>query len=210
MPNRFTGVILAGGQSRRMGQDKAFLPWGDATLLQHVIDTLRPITDELIVAVNDLRLFRHLEGVRVVADLLPGAHALGGLYTGLRAASNDRCFVCGCDAPFLNPTLIRYLVEQAEGYDLVVPRTAQGLHPLHAVYAKSALPAMEAQLRQGRWDLQALVPALRARIIAPQAWRRLDHAGLSFFNVNTPADYLGARELAANLMQVIDAAPGPR
>ena len=210
MAEGVTGLILAGGQSRRMGQDKAFLPWGDATLLQHVIDTLRPITDELIVAVNDLGPFRHLEGVHVVADLLPGAHALGGLYTGLRAASNDRCFVCGCDAPFLNPTLIQYLIEQAEGYDLVVPRTAQGLHPLHAVYAKSALPAMEAQLRQGRWDLQALVAKLHARIIEPKEWRRLDHGGLSFFNLNTPADYTTARQLAVRLTQIMEPAPNLR
>ena len=125
-------------------------------------------------------------------------------------ASNPTCFVCGCDAPFLNPTLIRYLVEQAEGYDLVVPRTAQGLHPLHAVYAKSALPAMEAQLRQGRWDLQALVPALRARIIAPQAWRRVDREGRSFSNLNTPADYAAARQLAANLTRIMEPTPNPR
>ncbi|MBI4003710.1 MAG: molybdenum cofactor guanylyltransferase [Candidatus Omnitrophica bacterium] len=192
-----------------MGQDKAFLPWGPRTLIEHVIETLRPVVDELIVSVKDPRRFQYLP-VRVVEDVVLDAHALGGLYTGVGVASNPRCFVCGCDAPFLNPTLIQYLLEQAEGYDLVVPRTAQGLHPLHAVYAKSALPTIERQLRQGRWDLQALVPALRARIIGPQVWRRLDREGRSFSNLNTPADYAAARRLAANLTRIMEPTPSPR
>jgi len=192
-----------------MGRDKAFLPWGGVTLIEHIIKTLHPVVDELIVAVSDPRRFQHLP-IRVVEDVVLDAHALGGLYTGLGVASNSVCFVCGCDAPFLNPVLIRYLIEQAEGYDLVIPQTAQGLHPLHAVYTKSALPAIEEQLQQGRWDLQALVPTLHTRIIGPQGWRRVDHAGLSFFNVNTPTDYLAAQELAGNLIRIMDTAPGPR
>jgi len=194
MSEGVTGLILAGGQSHRMGQDKAFLRWGDATLLQRVIDTLRPITDELIVAVNDPRRFHHLP-VRVVEDIVPDAHALGGLYTGLGVASNSICFVCGCDAPFLNPTLIRWLIEQTAGWDLAIPRTHEGLQPLHAVYAKTALPVIEEQLRCRQRDLQGLVPRLRAKVIDTDAIRRLDPGGLSFFNVNTPQDYLVARHL---------------
>lgn len=195
MVERLTGVILAGGVSRRMGQDKAFLPWGGSTLLEHVIDTLRPITDELIIAVNDLGPFRHLKGVNVVADLLPGAHALGGLYTGLRAASNDRCFVCGCDAPFLNPALIRFLAGQADGYDAVIPETHTGLQPLHALYQKSALHAMEDQLRRRQWALVDLVGRLRANVVGAHVLHQLDPAGFSCLNVNTPEEYVKACEL---------------
>src|SRR3989338_2796981 len=101
-------------------------------------------------------------------------------------------------------------MEEDEGYDRGGPRPAEGLHPLHAVYAKSALPAMEAQLRQGRWDLQVLVPALRARIIAPQAWRRVDREGRSFSNLNTPADYAAAQSLATRLTRIIEAASSSR
>ena len=121
-----TGLILAGGQSRRMGRDKARLPWGAVTLIEHVIDTVRPLVEELIVSVRDARQVPRL-AVHVVEDLVPDAHALGGLYTGLRAASYARCFVCACDAPFLHPALIRFLIEQADGCDLVVPETDEGL-----------------------------------------------------------------------------------
>src|SRR3989338_6179724 len=120
MVERLTGVILAGGVSRRMGQEKAFLPWGDVTLLEHIIDTLRPAVDEIIVAVSDAQQF-DLRNVRVVEDLIPGAHALGGLYTGLRAAAYPRCFVCACDMPFGTPRRGRAGGGRARGYDTVIP-----------------------------------------------------------------------------------------
>ena len=182
-----SGIILAGGSSRRMGRDKAFLPWGDTTLIEHLLERLKLVTDELIVAVKDARAFRHLKAT-VVEDCVPDAHALGGLYTGLRAACHERCFVCACDSPFLNPDLIRFLVEQVDGCDLVVPKTRQGLQPLHAIYATAALPTIEKQLHGRQRDLQALIPQVRAKIIEAGTIHRFDPDELSFFNVNTPQD----------------------
>ncbi|MBI4355129.1 MAG: molybdenum cofactor guanylyltransferase [Candidatus Omnitrophica bacterium] len=198
MTKGLTGIILAGGRSRRMGRDKAHLAWGAVTLLEQVIATLRPVVDELVVAVKDPEAFRHLN-VRVVADLVPGQHALGGLYTGLLAASHARCFVCGCDAPFLNPRVIRVLVEQADGWDLVMPRTPAGLQPLHAVYARSLISVVEEQLSSRQRDLQALVPKVRSRIIDHEQLRPFDPGGLSFFNINTPADYDQACAIQRNM-----------
>jgi len=177
-----------------MGKEKAFLPWGDGTLIEQVVETLRPLVDELIVAVKDAPRFLSLN-VRVVEDLVPDAHALGGLYTGLKLASHERCFVCSCDAPFLNPDMIRFLTEQVDGCDLVVPKTRQGLQPLHAVYATSALPAIEDQLRQRQWALFELVGRLRAKVVEAEELRRVDPTGLGFFNLNTPDEYLRARRL---------------
>src|SRR3989338_8917621 len=193
MAEQLTAVILAGGESWRMARDKAFLPWGDSTLLEHIIDTLRPAVDEIIVAVKDARAFRHLKAL-VVEDCVPDAHALGGLYTGLRTASHPWCFVCACDMPFVNPRLVRALAQQARGYDAVIPRTAQGLQPLHAVYATSALGAIEAQLRRRHWDLHALVTQLRAKIIEPDAIHALDPEERSFLNLNSPEEYRRALE----------------
>lgn len=186
-----SGIILAGGNSRRMGRDKAFLPWGNTTLIEHLLERLRPVTDELIVAVKDARAFRHLKA-RVVEDCVPDAHALGGLYTGLRAASHELCFVCGCDAPFLNVPLIRFLVEQVDGYELVIPKTRHGLEPLHAVYTKSLLGAIEEELNNQHWHLQALVPKARAKVVEPEAIYRFDPEELSFFNVNTAQKFVQA------------------
>lgn len=203
MAKGITGIILAGGQSRRMGRDKTRLPWAGTTLLEHVVEALRPVVDEIIVSVCDASAFRHLKA-RVVEDLIHGAHALGGLYTGLKLASHERCFVCGCDAPFLNPDLIRFLFEQVDGCDLVVPKTRQGLQPLHAIYATSALPAVEAQLERRQWDLGALVSRVRAKIVEADVMKRFDPQGLSFFNLNSPEDYAQACELQATLTDVID------
>ncbi|HLD78734.1 MAG TPA: molybdenum cofactor guanylyltransferase, partial [archaeon] len=147
----------------------------------------------IIVAVSDAQRF-DLRHARVVEDLVPGAHALGGLYTGLREAAHPRCFVCACDMPFVNPRLVRALAQQARGYDAVIPRTAQGLQPLHAVYATSALGAMEAQLRRRQWDLHALVTQVRAKIIEPDAIHVLDPEERSFLNLNSPEEYLRALE----------------
>ncbi|MBI3021335.1 MAG: molybdenum cofactor guanylyltransferase [Candidatus Omnitrophica bacterium] len=189
MRDGVSGIVLAGGHSRRMGCEKANLPWGRTTLIRHVTGALRPIVDELLIVVKDARAFRHLNA-RVVEDLVPDAHALGGLYTGLRAAAHDLCFTCACDAPFLNPRLIRFLIALAEGWDAVIPQTREGLlQPLHAVYARSALPAIEEHLRQRRWDLRALAQTARVKIVGPELIARYDPAGLSCVNLNTPSEY---------------------
>ncbi len=205
MSEGVTGLILAGGQSSRMGRDKASLPWGDSRLIEHVVETVRAVTDEVIVAVGDTSGLRDLN-VKVVEDLVPGTHALGGLYTGLRVATHARCFVCACDAPFLSTRLIRFLIQQADGVDLVIPKTEQGLQPLHAMYAASALPVIEEQLRARRWDLRMLAPKLRARVIEPETILRMDPEGLSFFNINTPTEYTAARRLRGKMTQRIDPA----
>jgi molybdopterin-guanine dinucleotide biosynthesis protein A len=179
-----------------MGRDKAHLPWGGTTLIEQIVGTLRGVVSEVLVVVKDAQGFGHVQA-RVVEDLVPDAHALGGLYTGVSLAMNDRCFVCTCDSPFVNPSLVRFLCEQLDGVDLVIPRTDDGLQPLHAAYAPSALPAIKAHLRQGRWNLRALVPKLRARLIEPEQWRPFDCDGLSFWNLNTPADYAAAQQLDA-------------
>lgn len=195
MSRAVTGVILAGGQSVRMGQDKAHLPWGDHTLIEQIIETLRPVTDTILIVAKDAAPFAHLRA-RVVEDLVLDAHALGGLYTGLTLATHEHCFVCACDAPLLNPALIKFLIQQADGWDLVIPRTRKGLQPLHAVYCRSILPVLEEQLRMQQWDLHSLVPNVRACVIGPEQIARLDPEALSFCNINTPEDYARARRAA--------------
>lgn len=201
MRREATAIVLAGGRSRRMGRDKAFLPWGQTTLIEHLIERLHDVTDEVIVAVNpalsrkggvkDAPRFRSLN-VRVVEDLVPDAHALGGLYTGLRAASHELCFVCGCDMPWLDPAVIRWLIREADGYDMVVPRTSDGLQPLHAIYRVSVRSVIEEQLRRGALALADLVGRVRAKIVGAEALRRLDPQGFSFLNMNTPDEYMTA------------------
>jgi molybdopterin-guanine dinucleotide biosynthesis protein A len=163
-------------------------------LIERVIDTLRPVTDEIIVVAKDAAPFSHLHA-RIAEDLVLGAHALGGLYTGLTLAAHERCFVCACDTPFLNPGLIQFLVRHPGEWDLVIPRTCEGLQPLHAVYRKPILPIVEEQLHRQQWDLHIVAQRARTYIIGPEQIARFDPRARSFFNINTPSDYTIARSL---------------
>ena len=185
------GVVLAGGQGRRVGADKGGLPLDGQPLIARICERLRPLCDELLIVTNEAARFAGL-GAVVVEDLVPGAHALGGLYTGLRSAVHDICFVTACDAPFLNPALVRWLLQTAGDWDLVMPRTARGLQPLHAVYRRTCLPTVAEQLRNAQWDVQRLVSQVRAKIIEPDTIHQWDPAEDSFWNLNTPQDYAQA------------------
>ena len=187
MISGMTGIILAGGRSSRMGRDKAFLPWGGTTLIELVLSILSPLVDEAIIVVKDARPFRHLK-VQVVEDQDGDAHALGGVATGLAAASTQCCFVCACDMPFLNPDLIRFLCDEAQGYDWVLPRTEEGAQPLHAVYQTRLLPILRDQIQNQEWSFTSLVPKVRVKIVEGEVLRRFDPGALSFVNLNTPED----------------------
>lgn len=192
-----TGLVLAGGQSSRMGRDKASLPWGDTTLLVHVCRSLQPIVDELLVIVDDASRFPGL-GFRVIGDLVPGAHALGGIYTGLKAARNDTCFVCGCDAPFLSADLVEFLFEEVDGNDLVLPIVNGRRQPLHAVYSKSALSVIEGRLQDEKWQLKDLADELNCKIVDEETVSRIDPGLQSFININTAGDYEQALDMASS------------
>src|SRR5919108_2948434 len=103
------GIILAGGQSRRMGQDKALMALRGRTLIQRVMDALAPICDELILVTNTPDPYAHL-ALRMIPDAFPGAGSLGGLYSGLAAMIAEQAIAVACDMPFLNSELLRYLV----------------------------------------------------------------------------------------------------
>ena len=194
MTDAVSGVVLAGGYSRRMGQEKSGLLLNGRPLIAHVLAALRTVARELLIVTNDARKFSACDA-RVVEDLRPGTHALGGLYTGLLLATHDVCFVAACDAPFRHPPLMRRLRQEAGGYDLVIPRTLQGLQPLHAVYRRTCLPAIAQRLRERRWDLRALASSVATRIIEPAGIHRCDPEERSFWNLNTPDDYAAASRI---------------
>ncbi len=116
-----TGVVLAGGASRRMGRDKAFLDLGGRPLIAHVLERMAEVCAETLIEANDRSRYADL-GARVVPDIFPGVGVLGGLHAGLAAAQHDLILAVGCDMPFLNPDLLRAFVAWAEGYDVVALR----------------------------------------------------------------------------------------
>lgn len=192
-----SGVVLAGGQSRRLGTNKAVVEIGGVPLIERVLAHLRRLSDDLLIVTNEPETYRSLGG-RLVGDEWPGMGSLGGIYSGLRAARHERGLVVACDMPFLNSRLLQWMIDLSREYDVVMPRFDDGrMEPLHAVYGRACLGPMEAQLRQGDLRIINILPHLRVRYLAQSEIDALDPQHLSFFNVNTQEDLERARALAA-------------
>lgn len=192
-----TPVILAGGAGTRLGGvNKALVEVGGRRVIDRLLDALRPLGAEIVIVNNDGSL-AGLPGTRVVTDVEPGAGALMGLYSGLRAVSTPLATVTACDMPFVSTAVLRVLIALAPGYDAVVPLVDERPEPLHAVYRTSCLPAIEAALAAGRKRLIAFFDAVRVRYVPQAALREWDPDGRSFLNINRPDDLAAARALAS-------------
>jgi len=190
---------LAGGKSRRMGRDKRFLELEGRTLLEQTLSALEALFSEVIVVVAEptpqLSGLRH----RVVTDLIPNCAALGGLYTGLSCAGQPRVFAAGCDMPFLDPAVIKWMIRLDQHSDIVMVQLTSGLQPMHAIYSKACLPDLERMAAAHNLKVQELCQAsdLSVRLVSENEIRGVDSQFLSFMNVNTPADLEFARKLLA-------------
>lgn len=191
-----SSAILAGGQSQRMGFNKAFLEFGGRPIIERVIEQVSLVGKEIILVTNAPEEYAHL-GYPMVADIFPGKGSLGGVHSGLKAARHQYTLIVACDMPFLNASLLRYMILLSPGYDVVVPRLGKELEPLHALYSKACLPAMETLLQQDDLRIVSFYPQVRVRYVEQAEIEVLDPRHLSFFNVNSPDDLQRAREMAA-------------
>ena len=203
-----SAIILAGGKSSRMGQPKALLPFDGEPLIVHTVRTLKRLFADIIVVAAPGSEFIELlsllssqpykpykpnePNVTLVRDEVAYQGPVGGIYYGLRAANKEVCFVTSCDVPFLNLSLIQYLIEQIPGYDVVVPRWQDRFQPLHAVYRKSVVLFLQEQLARGELRPIFLYSKVRTREVNEEEVRRFDPEGLNFLNMNTPEDYQAA------------------
>ena len=180
-------VILAGGLSRRMGRDKATLPAGDGTLVEHLARRLAPMVDETIIAGGPRR--PNLSGVRRVDDRFRALGPLAGMHAGLTAARHPYVWVVGCDLPDVEPAMITLLRGLAEDYEAVVPRIEREPEGVCALYARTLGSRIEGLLDGGERSIKALLAASNVRYVAPEELRAVDPELRSFRNVNSPADY---------------------
>jgi len=192
-------VIQAGGQSTRMGEDKALKPFLKRPLIERVVGRLRPIADELLVTTNHPEAYGFLQ-LPLFPDLRPGRGALGGLYTALASSTQEAVAVVACDLPFASAPLLvasaGILVQDAA--DVVIAQTAHGFEPLHAVYRREAcLERIEAAIGSGQWRMVSWFPQVRVRKLDPDELSRYDPDGLAFRNVNTPEEFAEAEQLAS-------------
>jgi molybdopterin-guanine dinucleotide biosynthesis protein A len=194
-------VIQAGGESRRMGQDKALRAFLGQPLIQRVIQRLAPIADELLVTTNQPDAYRFLN-LPLIPDRMPGRGALGGLYTALSAAHHPLVGVVACDMPFANPDLLRTAVDllvKEPDLGAVIPQHEHGAEPFHSVYRREiCLPAVEAALLNDRWRVDAWFSKVKIHFLSPEEVAINDPKGLAFQNVNTPQEWKQAESLAAN------------
>ena len=192
-------IVLAGGRGLRLGRDKTLETFGNTSLLERVVFNLSVLDSDIIIVVATKRALPQLVNypkLRVVADIYPGKGALGGVYTGLVASESLYNLVVAGDMPFLNQALLRYMVQLADGFDLVLPRLSNNMvEPLHAVYSKNCLATIKNLLNQGKMRFTDLLTLVKVRYVEAEEIDWFDPRHLSFFNINTEADLKTAREL---------------
>jgi len=182
-----SGIVLAGGQSSRLGADKSFINVNGQSLIEHIVAKLTRLSDDVIIVTNSPDEYDHLEA-RLVGDIYPGKGALGGIYSGLRAAANANSLVVACDMPFLDLNLLRYMIILAREHDVVIPRIRGLTEPLHAIYSKNCLEPIDRLLARGGLKIIDFFSEVRVRYVEEGEVDIFDPQHLSFFNVNTPND----------------------
>lgn len=183
-----TGIVLAGGENRRMGADKAFLNLAGIPMIERVLRSLKAVCPDIIIVTNSPQSYEAYR-ITVVTDAFDIRGPLTGIYSGLLKSSDEYNFVVACDMPFLNPGLMAYMGGLAEGYDIVVPAVGGMLEPLHAVYRKGLVPVIDEHIRQQRLRIRELFTSQRVRYVAEEEVDRFDPARRSFKNLNTPREY---------------------
>lgn len=191
-------IVLAGGKGLRLGRKKTLETINNATLLQTVVSQLAFLNSDTIIVTANEESFPRLTGskLRVVTDIYPGKGPLAAIYTGLKISDSFYNLVVACDMPFLNRDLLRYMVQVAPDYDIVVPRVGDMVEPLHAIYSKECLVPIETLIKQDSLSVNRLFALVRTRYVETEEIDRFDPQHLSFFNINTQDDLRKARKLA--------------
>lgn len=190
MIGEVSGVVLAGGKSKRMGMDKRHLSVHGKPLLDRVTSVLLELFPEVLLVLAEEDISKQDDRIRIVTDLVPGCAAVGGLYTGLYHSCHPRVFVVACDMPFINPAVIELFLQKADATDIVLAQLVTGLQPLHGLYSKHCLPFLKAMIDARDLRLQNIADqqGLAVHRIPETEIKRLDPQLLSFLNVNSPAD----------------------
>ncbi|HMD90925.1 MAG TPA: molybdenum cofactor guanylyltransferase [Anaerolineaceae bacterium] len=193
-----TIAVQAGGESRRMGRNKAIIPFLGNPLIERVIDRVKPLAEELLITTNQPQDFKFLE-YPLISDIFPGKGALGGLYTALYAASSNIIAVVACDMPFVNPVLLQAEIDLLTklNADVVIPNGKTGLEPFHSVYRKkTCLPAILTAINTNQKRIISWFPSVNVRVMEPEEVFIHDPTQLAFLNINTLEELAQAEQIA--------------
>lgn len=182
-------IVLAGGDSKRLGRPKPLLDLGGVTLVERAVSRLTPYFEEITLVTNNCGLFAHLP-VKVAGDVLTECPKtpLRGIHAGLTVSDLSWQFVMACDMPFINLRLIHFMDSLRDGYDAVVPRVGEYYQPLHAFYSRSCLEPVRCQLDKGGGKVTAFYKQIKVRYVEAEEIRAFDKDERSFFNINTWED----------------------
>jgi molybdopterin-guanine dinucleotide biosynthesis protein A len=183
-----SGIILAGGKNTRMGQNKSFLSINGERLIDKTLNLYRQIFTDIIIVTNDPLSYIEFTDAAIATDIYRGKGPLGGIYTGLFYAKNDYAFVCPCDMPFLKKDFVDYLLAQNGKCDVIVPETAEGYQPLHAVYSRNCLPSIKRLLLMDKLKITGFYRDMQVLPISEEQIRPFNEDGSLFQNLNTPEE----------------------
>ena len=193
-----SAIILGGGRSSRLGQDKVSLIINGESILPRTISRLNEVSSDIIIvkASGDNQRSQTISPeVRIVTDFESSKGPLMGIYTGMKASHDDYCLVVACDMPFLNIDLLYYMTSRIPGYDAVVPFIKDEVEPLHAVYSTDCIDIIEQMIQQNDLKVRNLLGQIRVRYIGQDEIDHYDPDHLSWFNINTPDDLKRAGEI---------------
>ncbi|MFQ5944469.1 MAG: molybdenum cofactor guanylyltransferase [Anaerolineales bacterium] len=193
-----TIAVQAGGQSSRMGRDKALIPLGGVPLIEHVLRRLDGLGDDILITTNRPDEYAFL-GKRMAVDRRPGAGALHGLLTALEAAQGERVLLVGCDMPFISRSLVEHMLSIPTDAEVVIPRRGGKLQPLLTIYAKSCIDPVRESLQAGEKRMISFFLRIQAFIVEQEIVDLYDPDGLTFFNANTPEELEQAEQLLSEL-----------
>ena len=187
-----SGAVLAGGRAGRLqGQDKTKLKFGGRTLLARTLAILDPICDEKLISSNSLETYADC---RIIPDHRPGQGPLGALYSCLLAARNPYLLIVATDMPFITTRALQKLGQEIKDFDVVIPKSPDGMQPLAALYSKECIDPIRHQLEQGNLKIRSFFSQIRSKVIDCRDFPDIYHKNI-FLNINSPADLEKARSL---------------
>ncbi len=186
-------VILAGGKSSRMGSNKAFLKVKGKTFIEHQIDLLREIFNEITISANTPAEYKHLN-VPIIPDIYPDKGPLSGIHAALIHSRSFHTFILACDMPFVEIELIKQLQGFIEGHDVVVPQSKKGLEPLHAFYSKNCIAPIKKELDNNNLRIISFFPQVKVKTVKLNSLSLSDKIKNSIKNLNTTEEYKDAKK----------------
>lgn len=182
-----TGIVLAGGKSSRMGQNKALMPYAGVTLIEHITGRLKPYCQSVMVSVREKAPFEYL-GLPLLEDHKNDCGPLAGIEAALSASSTDLCFIVPCDLPLFSGAIVPLLMAEIGDADACVPVLNNYYEPLVALYAKSVLPEIDRALAEKRYKVKDIFANITVKQITEDYFitRKLEHI---FENLNTFTEY---------------------